>query len=49
MFWTKRVVIGDGERMPFVDCATGREIVGLPWRQSLAGSARQLLGLIERE
>lgn len=41
-----RYVIGDGERMPFADGASGREIVGLPWREALAGSARQLLGLL---
>ncbi|MFT4047290.1 MAG: hypothetical protein QM661_11425 [Solimonas sp.] len=37
-----RYVIGDGERMPFRDSVTGREIVGLPWRQVLAEGARRL-------
>lgn len=40
-----RYVIGDGERMPFADSVTGHEIVGLPWRQVLAESARQLVVL----
>ncbi len=40
-----RYVIGDGERMPFADAETGREIVGLPWSQVLAGGARALLAL----
>lgn len=40
-----RYVIGDGERMPFADSVTGSEIVGLPWRQVLADSARQLVEL----
>jgi len=40
-----RYVIGEGERMPFVDSLTGREIVGLPWRQVLAEGARQLADL----
>ncbi|NKF23852.1 hypothetical protein [Solimonas marina] len=41
-----RYVIGDGERLPFADSVTGREIVGLPWREALAGSSRALLGAI---
>ncbi|HET8883470.1 MAG TPA: SET domain-containing protein [Solimonas sp.] len=41
-----RHVIGDGERMPFADSVSGREIVGLPWRDALAGSSRQLLELL---
>jgi hypothetical protein len=40
-----RYVIGDGERMPFADSLTGRDIVGLPWRQVLADGARQLAEL----
>ncbi|MES0872617.1 SET domain-containing protein [Sinimarinibacterium thermocellulolyticum] len=40
-----RYVIGDGERLPFVDAETGREIVGLPWAQVLADGARALLRL----
>ncbi len=40
-----RYVIGDGERMPFTDGASGREIVGLPWPEVLAASSRQLLAL----
>lgn len=40
-----RYVIGDGERMPFADSVTGREIVGLPWMQVLAEGARQLVWL----
>ncbi len=41
-----RYVIGDGERLPFADSETGREIVGLPWAQVLADSARELAGLV---
>lgn len=40
-----RYVIGDGERLPFADSLTGREIVGLPWHECLRGSAAQLLAL----
>ena len=41
-----RHVIGSGERMPFLDGATGREIVGLPWRDCLRLSAAQIAGLL---
>ncbi|HEY9547467.1 MAG TPA: SET domain-containing protein-lysine N-methyltransferase [Solimonas sp.] len=41
-----RYVIGDGERMPFADSVTGREIVGLPWPDALRGSSSQLLALL---
>ncbi len=41
-----RYVIGDGERLPFADSETGREIVGLPWAQVLADSARVLAQLV---
>ncbi|HEY1077748.1 MAG TPA: SET domain-containing protein [Rhodocyclaceae bacterium] len=40
-----RYVIGDGERLPFADSETGREIIGLPWLQVMrdgAGALRQL-------
>lgn len=40
-----RYVIGDGERMPFVDGQTGREIVGLPWAQVLHDGAAALLAM----
>lgn len=43
-----RYVIGSGERLPFADAATGRDIVGLPWPDCLAGSAAQLLALLGR-
>ena len=42
-----RYVIGDGERMPFTDTATGREIVGLPWSEVLRDGARALLALTD--
>lgn len=42
-----RYVIGDGERMPFVDGETGREIVGLPWAQALGESAAVLAALVK--
>lgn len=41
-----RCVIGSGERMPFNDAATGREIVGLPWHDNLRLSAQRLLELL---
>jgi hypothetical protein len=41
-----RLVIGDGERMPFRDGESGRPIVGLPWREALLESTRLLQGLI---
>lgn len=41
-----RHVIGSGEVMPFMDSATGREIVGLPWPQVLQDSARQLVAIL---
>lgn len=43
-----RHVIGAGERMPFLDGATGLEIVGLPWDECLRGSALQLAALMTR-
>jgi hypothetical protein len=42
-----RYVIGEGERMPFADATTGREIVGLPWETVLREGALALLGLID--
>ncbi|HEX4896632.1 MAG TPA: SET domain-containing protein [Solimonas sp.] len=41
-----RYVIGDGERMPFLDSQTGREIVGLPWAQVLRDTAGRLAQLL---
>jgi hypothetical protein len=41
-----RYVIGDGERMPFADAESGREIVGLPWREALEESARCVAQLV---
>lgn len=43
-----RYVIGEGERMPWPDSETGREIVGLPWREVLAHGARRLLEIVPR-
>jgi len=43
-----RYVIGAGERLPFADAETGREIVGLPWAECLRGSAEQLIALLPR-
>lgn len=40
-----RYVIGDGERMPFLDSATGREIVGLPWAECLRETSLRLAAL----
>ena len=38
-----RYVIGDGERLPFNDSITGVAIVGLPWKECLNATARQLI------
>jgi hypothetical protein len=43
-----RHVIGAGERMPFHDGETGREIVGLPWNECLRDSATQVAALLAR-
>jgi hypothetical protein len=43
-----RHVIGAGERMPFLDGETGREIVGLPWNECLSDSATQVAALLAR-
>lgn len=40
-----RYVIGDGEEMPFRDSLTGRPIVGLPWKDVMVQTTRQLAGL----
>jgi hypothetical protein len=40
-----RLVIGSGERLPFKDAESGRDIVGLDWPQALRESAQQLLSL----
>ena len=42
-----RLVIGSGERMPFLDSKSGGEIIGHPWPQGLAESTRQLTRLLE--
>ena len=41
-----RYVIGSGEKMPFRDSVTGREIVGLPWDECLRGSAEVLASIV---
>ncbi|HEX7382059.1 MAG TPA: SET domain-containing protein [Nevskiaceae bacterium] len=40
-----RLAIGDGERMPFRDAASGAEIVGWPWHAALARSTSLLAQL----
>ncbi len=40
-----RLQIGSGERMPFLDAQSGREIIGLPWPDSIRQSALHLLEL----
>lgn len=42
-----RYVIGAGEEMPFRDSVTGRQIIGLPWRECLGQSALQVAELIK--
>jgi len=44
-----RLVIGSGERMPFVDAESGRDIVGLPWSEAIGGSAAVLAELQEKK
>lgn len=39
-------VIGEGERLPFLDAETGREIVGLPWRDVIAHSALRVAAAV---
>lgn len=43
-----RFVVGDHERLPFRDAATGREIVGLPWSENLRQSTRLLAALLAK-
>lgn len=40
-----RYVIGDGECLPFVDSATGRQIIGLPWAECLRQTTARLAEL----
>ena len=40
-----RHVIGDGEQLPFKDSVTGRDIVGLPWRDTLRETSECLARL----
>lgn len=37
-----RLVIGDGETMPFCDALTGRSIIGFSWTESLGRSLEAL-------
>jgi len=41
-----QLVIGSGEKMPFADSLTGREIIGLSWSECLARSSRTLQALV---
>ncbi len=43
-----RLLLGEGEDPGFTCSVSGRPIIGLPWRDSLGDSARQLLGLLDR-
>lgn len=43
-----RYVIGSGEVMPFKDAETGREIVGLEWRELLQRNLRSLLQVFDQ-
>ena len=44
-----RHLLGEGQEEPFRDAASGRAIVGLPWRESLARSTRQLVAALTPE
>lgn len=41
-----RFIVDDGEHLPFKDEATGRDIVGLPWRENLVQSTRLLSDIL---
>ncbi|GHC05497.1 SET domain-containing protein-lysine N-methyltransferase [Cerasicoccus arenae] len=41
-----RLIVGDGEKLPFDDAATGHPIIGLPWRENLRTTAAALAALI---
>lgn len=41
-----RLLIGEGEKLPFRDVATGREIVGHEWREALRVSTAKLLEIV---
>lgn len=42
-----RLIVGDGERLPFDDAETGQPIVGLPWKDNLRTTTTALTGLLE--
>ncbi|WP_269541786.1 SET domain-containing protein-lysine N-methyltransferase [Cerasicoccus fimbriatus] len=41
-----RLIVGDGERLPFNDAATGEPIIGLPWRENLRTTTTALAKLL---
>jgi hypothetical protein len=41
-----RLLIGDGERLPFADADTGAAVIGLPWHESHTASTNALLALL---
>lgn len=49
LFLDYRHLIAPGVALDFRDGATGREIVGLPWKESLRVTARQVLALVEHD
>lgn len=42
-----RLIVGDGERLPFTDRLTGREIIGLPWNDCLRLTTQRLGELLQ--
>jgi hypothetical protein len=43
-----RLIVGDGEVLPFADAAPGREIVGLNWEENLRFTTQALMRLVSR-
>jgi hypothetical protein len=41
-----RHLLGDGQKEEFLDAITGAEIVGLPWRESLALTSAELAQIV---
>lgn len=41
-----RHLLGDGQKEDFLDAITGAEIVGLPWRESLALTSAELAQIV---
>lgn len=42
-----RLIVGDGERLPFDDAHTGQPIIGLPWQDNLRQTTAALAALFK--